>query len=137
PAQCSFQFNPVGTAAFTSPCDVAKSALVQRGIPYENVKAEADSPAQISAQIHVGGTVIVSYDAKTGSVEDKAAFDAALTAALAQAGYPAQADSSRINEPMVILLIGLLVIYGALTYGPIAAMLVELFPTRIRYTSLS
>jgi MFS family permease len=137
PAQCSFQFNPVGTAAFTSPCDVAKSALVKRGIPYENVKTEADSPAQIPAQIHVGGTVIVSYDAKTGSVEDKAAFDAALTAALAQAGYPAQADSSRINEPMVILLIGLLVIYGALTYGPIAAMLVELFPTRIRYTSLS
>jgi MFS family permease len=137
PAQCSFQFNPVGTAAFTSPCDVAKSALVKRGIPYENVKAGADSPAQIPAQIHVGGTVIVSYDAKTGSVEDKAAFDAALTAALAQAGYPAQADSSRINEPMVILLIGLLVIYGALTYGPIAAMLVELFPTRIRYTSLS
>lgn len=133
PAQCSFQFNPVGTAAFTSPCDVAKSALVKRGIPYENVKAEADSPTQI----HVGGTVIVSYDAKTGGVEDKAAFDAALTAALAQAGYPAQADSSRINEPMVILLIGLLVIYGALTYGPIAAMLVELFPTRIRYTSLS
>ncbi|HUD51150.1 MFS transporter [Parvibaculum sp.] len=134
PAQCSLQFNPVGTAAFTSSCDVAKSALVKRGVPYANEKA----PAGSVAQIHVGGALIVSYEATASGAKDEAArFDAALTAALAQARYPAKADPTEINAPMVVLLIGLLVIYAALTYGPIAAMLVELFPARIRYSSLS
>lgn len=134
PAQCSLQFNPVGTAAFTSSCDVAKSALVKRGVPYANETA----PAGSVAQIHVGGALIVSYEATAPGAKDEAArFDAALTAALAQARYPAKADPTEINAPMVVLLIGLLVIYAALTYGPIAAMLVELFPARIRYSSLS
>jgi MFS family permease len=134
PESCSLQFNPVGTAAFTSPCDVAKSALVKKGVPYTNEAA----PAGANAQIRIGGFVLDSYDAKgEGAKEKAAAFDAALAAALAEAHYPAKADGSQINEPMVILLIALLVIYAALTYGPIAAMLVELFPARIRYSSLS
>lgn len=134
PAGCSFQFNPVGTAAFTSSCDIAKSALVKRGVPYDNISASAGAVTQI----HVGGTVIDAYDAKAqGSAEAAATFDAALSDALHVAGYPAQAANEDINEPMVILLIGLLVIFGAMTYGPIAAMLVEMFPTRIRYSSLS
>jgi MFS family permease len=133
PATCSLQFNPVGTSAFTSPCDVAKSALVKRGVPYAN---EAASEAE--AQIHVGGVIVPSYDAKAPDAKVKAeAFDAALTSALASAGYPAKAKDAEINKAMVVLLVGLLVIYAALTYGPIAAMLVELFPTRIRYSSLS
>jgi nitrate/nitrite transporter NarK len=133
PATCSLQFNPVGTAAFTSPCDVAKSALVKRGVPYAN-----EAVAEGEAQIHVGGVIVPSYDGKAADAADKAAaFDAALTSALATAGYPAKADEAQIDKGMVVLLIGLLVIYGALTYGPIAAALVELFPTRIRYTSLS
>ncbi len=134
PKGCSFQFNPVGTAAFTSSCDVAKSALVKRGVPYDNEAA----PAGAITQIHVGGVVIPSFDAKGENAKaEAAAFDEALTRALAQARYPAKADPHRINEAMVILLIGILVIFGALTYGPIAAMLVELFPARIRYSSLS
>lgn len=134
PKGCSFQFNPVGTAAFTSSCDVAKSALVKRGVPYDNEAA----PAGAITQIHVGGVVIPSFDAKGENAKaEAAAFEEALTRALAQARYPAKADPHRINEAMVILLIGILVIFGALTYGPIAAMLVELFPARIRYSSLS
>jgi len=134
PAECSLQFNPVGTAAFTSSCDVAKSALVKRGIPYANEELSTGE----TALIHVGGAVIVSYDAKAHDAPEKAGkFDAALAAALDEARYPAKAETSAINEPMVMLLIGVLVILGAMTYGPIAAMLVELFPTRIRYSSLS
>jgi len=134
PGDCSLQFNPVGTAAFTSPCDVAKSALVKRGVPYTNKPA----PEGGIAEIRVGGVVIPSYDAKGDHAKERAAvFDKALAAALAQARYPAKADPGQINEPMVILLISLLVLYGALTYGPLAAMLVELFPARIRYSSLS
>jgi MFS family permease len=131
PAECSFQFNPVGTSAFTSSCDVAKSALVKRGIPYENAEAPAGSVASVA----VGGTVIPSVDAAAGG--DAKAFDAALGTALDAAGYPAKADPAQVNTPMVILLLTVLVIYVTMVYGPIAAMLVEMFPTRIRYTSMS
>ncbi|PKQ02861.1 MAG: MFS transporter, partial [Alphaproteobacteria bacterium HGW-Alphaproteobacteria-12] len=131
---CSFQFNPVGTAAFTSPCDVAKSALAKRGIPYENSQA----PANEEARIDVGATVILSFDATAdGDGAKRAAFDAALGEALAQAGYPASADPRAINYPMVVLILFILVLYVTMVYGPIAAALVELFPTRIRYTSMS
>lgn len=132
PATCSLQFNPVGVAAFTSPCDVAKSALVKRGVPYDNVETTG-----VDAVIHVGGARIASYDATKAGPEAKTTFDAALSAALADAQYPAKAVEAEINKMMVVILIGVLVIFGAMTYGPIAAMLVELFPTRIRYSSLS
>ncbi|MCF8469765.1 MAG: MFS transporter, partial [Parvibaculum sp.] len=131
---CSFQFNPVGTAAFTSPCDVAKSALAKRGIPYENSELAAGG----DARIEVGATVIPSFDA-AGDADGapRAAFDAALGEALAEAGYPASADPDAINYPMVVLILFILVLYVTMVYGPIAAALVELFPTRIRYTSMS
>jgi MFS family permease len=134
PGDCSLQFNPVGTSAFTSSCDVAKSALVKRGVPYLNATAAKGEPARI----RVGGAVIASYDAKAPDAKAKAAvFETRLAAALDEARYPVKAETQAINEPMVMLLIGILVIFGAMTYGPIAAMLVELFPTRIRYSSLS
>ncbi len=134
PATCSLQFNPVGTAKFTSSCDVAKSALVTRGIPYENQPA----PAGSTAQVKVGQTVIPSYDAKMpGAAEHAAAFAKSLSGALKSAGYPLKANPGDINPGMVILLLVILVIYVTMVYGPIAAMLVELFPTRIRYTSVS
>jgi MFS family permease len=134
PATCSLQFNPVGTAKFTSSCDVAKSALVTRGIPYENHPA----PAGSTAQVKVGQTVIPSYDAKMpGAAEHAAAFAKSLSGALKSAGYPLKAKPGDINPGMVILLLVILVIYVTMVYGPIAAMLVELFPTRIRYTSVS
>jgi MFS-type transporter involved in bile tolerance (Atg22 family) len=148
--ECSFQFNPVGTSQFTSSCDIAKSALVRRGIPYTNETA----PAGTVAQIKVGQTVIQSYTAApatsagvnhaptagSASVDTKAAgaaFDKSLSEALTAAGYPAKADPAKINTVMTVLLLTVLVIYVTLVYAPIAAMLVELFPTRIRYTSMS
>src|SRR3954451_4758742 len=150
PQECSFQFNPVGTSQFTSSCDIAKSALVRRGIPYTNETA----PAGTVAQIKVGQTVIQSYTAApatsagvnhaptagSASVDTKAAgaaFDKSLSEALTAAGYPAKADPAKINTVMTVLLLTVLVIYVTLVYAPIAAMLVELFPTRIRYTSMS
>jgi MFS family permease len=134
PLDCSVQFNPVGTSKFTSPCDVAKAALVKRGVPYENAAAAA----QGTAEVRVGATVIASYDAKApGAKEAGAAFDKGLAAALDAAKYPAKADPAAVDKPMVVLLLWILVLYVTMVYGPIAAMLVEMFPTRIRYTSMS
>jgi len=226
PNDCSFQFNPVGTAKFTSACDIAKTALVKAGVPYQNEAGPAGA-----AQIKVGDTVVPSFssaqvaeqtkskneeltaslnaageagiaaaaaaadtaiaDVLTGlglkdprpnedpakaktlsaliaagmaadtfkNATDKAAelgkvidsavkaggftaamtdgFTATLNGALKAAGYPAKADPAQVNTPMVILLLTILVIYVTMVYGPIAAMLVELFPTRIRYSSMS
>ena len=138
------QFNPVGTSKFTSACDVAKAALVKRGVPYSNRTGATEPTAvfnriePVSASIHVGDTVIPSYDATSPDAKTKAtAFDAALGAALKTAGYPAAAAKEQINTPMVTLLLWILVIYVTMVYAPIAAMLVEMFPTRIRYTSMS
>jgi MFS family permease len=134
PAGCSVQFNPVGTSKFTSPCDVAKAALVKRGVPYANESIANES----SVVVRVGAKVIPSYDATAPDAKARAsAFDTALSAALGAAGYPASADPARIDKPRVVLLLWLLVVYVTLVYGPIAAMLVEMFPTRIRYTSMS
>ncbi|KVG08908.1 MFS transporter [Burkholderia vietnamiensis] len=134
PATCSFQFNPVGTSKFTSSCDIAKSALAKAGLNYENVAA----PAGTMAQIKVGDTVIPAYDGKaTDAKAQGAAFDKTLASMLKGAGYPAKADPAQLNWPMTIVILTILVIYVTMVYGPIAAMLVEMFPTRIRYTSMS
>ena len=131
PAECSVQFNPVGTSKFTSSCDVAKAALVKRGVPYANEAAIG------AAMIRVGTMEIPSYDATVADSAQKAGFDEELAAALHAAEYPAKADPARIDTPMVVLVLWILVLYVTLVYGPIAAMLVEMFPTRIRYTAMS
>ena len=137
PDQCSFQFDPVGKARFTSSCDLAKTVLAKRAIPYDNVKAE---PGAI-AQVRIGDKVITSFDGTAMPAADfKArndAFVATLGTALKDAGYPEKADPAKTHYPMVLLLLTILVIYVTMVYGPIAAWLVELFPTRIRYTSMS
>jgi MFS family permease len=134
-ATCSVQFNPVGTSKFTSPCDVAKSALVRRGVPYSN---EAGPAGSRDAQVRVGTTVIPAYEATGPDAKAQgAAFDKALGGALTSARYPAKAASDQMNTGMVTFLLWILVVYVTMVYGPIAAMLVELFPTRIRYTSMS
>ncbi|MDO8837718.1 MAG: MFS transporter [Parvibaculum sp.] len=132
--ECSFQFNPVGTAAFTTSCDVAKSALARRGIPYSNRRAATGE----TAYVEIGASRVTSFDA-TDDIDGAArrGFDAMLAEALVQADYPDAADPDAINTPMVVLVLFVLVLYVTMVYGPIAAMLVELFPTRIRYTSLS
>ncbi|MCC7003817.1 MAG: MFS transporter [Gemmatimonadaceae bacterium] len=134
PDACSVQFNPVGTSKFTSPCDVAKAALVARGVPYRNETATSGT----TVEVRVGDTRIVSYDAAgPNAAAEKPVFDAALAGALTAAAYPVTADTAAIDTPMVILILWILVLYVTLVYGPIAAMLVEMFPTRIRYTSMS
>jgi len=137
PASCQFQFNPTGTKKFTSSCDIAKAKLSAASVNYENVAGPAGSVATIK----IGDKVITSYDAAGLSKEDAAAKDKALSKELADdikaAGYPTKADPDQINKPMVLLLLFILVLYVTMVYGPIAAALVEMFPTRIRYTSMS
>jgi len=135
PAECSFQFNPTGATKFTTSCDVAKQALANASVNYDSVQASG------TARIDVGGVPVDSYDAArlsgTELKERETAFKAGLATALKSAGYPDKADPDRINRPLVIALLTLLVIYVTMVYGPIAAMLVEMFPTRIRYSSMS
>ncbi|HET6414062.1 MAG TPA: MFS transporter [Anaeromyxobacter sp.] len=137
PSDCSFQFDPIGRASFTRSCDLAKTFLAKRGIPYRNEEA----PAGTVASIRVGDTVLSSFAGTGLPTADfkakQAAFEKQAGAAMSAAGYPVKADLSAINKPMVVLLLTILVIYVTMVYGPIAAWLVELFPARIRYTSMS
>ncbi|WP_223524642.1 MFS transporter [Pseudomonas sp. A-B-26] len=121
PATCTFQFDPVGKAKFDSPCDKVKTFLVKQGLPY----ASAAAPAGSGVQVSIGEVQIDGYD------------EAALRGAVTLAGYPSQADMQQINKPMIVALIVVLIIISAMCYGPLAALMVELFPTRIRYTSMS
>ncbi|HKS55295.1 MAG TPA: MFS transporter [Steroidobacteraceae bacterium] len=137
PRECSFQFDPVGGARFTSSCDVAKSALAGQRIAYSNETA----PAGTVALVKVGAVQIAAFDGATLSADEfksrSTQFKETLAEALKAAGYPASADPERISYPMVFLLLFVLAVLGVMTYGPIAAWLVELFPPRIRYTSMS
>ena len=137
PANCSFQFNPTGTAKFTNSCDIAKSTLASLSVSYQH----QDLPAGSVASIKVGDKSIESYDPTKLTGDDvkakPAAFRAAVMDAVKAAGYPAKADPAQINHVVVVILLTILVIYVTMVYGPIAAMLVELFPTRIRYSSMS
>ena len=137
PAECSFQFNPTGTAKFTSSCDVAKQALANRSVSYESETAPAGTPAVIK----IGDDTIASYSL-TGLGADElkakgAEFNKTVTETLKKDGYPDKADPSKMNKPVMIAILFYLVLLVTMVYGPIAAMLVELFPTRIRYTSMS
>jgi MFS family permease len=136
--ECSFQFDPIGKNRFDSrSCDVAKAYLAKASVSYSNV----DAPAGTVASIRIGDQVIPGVDVSsvTGDAKKAAisAFQARTSAALTKVGYPAKADPAQINRPLVIGILFLLVLYVTMVYGPIAALLVELFPTRIRYTSMS
>jgi MFS family permease len=134
PEDCHVQFNPTGTAKFTNSCDVAKAALVTRGVPYTNEAGALGS----TTIIKIGGTTVPAYDAAAADAKVKGPeFTKAFAAALTAAKYPAKADEKAMNKPMLVALLFLLVLYVTMVYGPIAAMLVELFPARIRYSSMS
>ena len=124
PSECSFQFNPVGTAKFTSSCDIAKSALVARSVNYQNETA----PPGTIAVVKVGEQAIPANTPDFAKV---------LGQAITAHGYPAGADPNEISYVPAVILLTILVIYVTLVYAPIAAWLVELFPTRIRYSGLS
>jgi MFS family permease len=140
---CSFQFDPLGKARFVRSCDIAKAALAKAGVPYTT---EAGGPGTV-AVVRIGNgpqaapVVVTSFEGAQLSAaqfkEASAHFGAALSDSLKKAGYPTKADPARINRPMVVLLLLTLLFYVSLAYGPLAAWLVELFPPRIRYTSLS
>ncbi|HWU02626.1 MAG TPA: MFS transporter, partial [Novosphingobium sp.] len=136
--ECSFQFDPVGKNKFdASSCDIAKAYLAKNGIDYRNVAAPAGTVATVS----IGGVAMVAPDPATVTGKERAAaiksYGEGLKKALAKAGYPAKADPALMNRPKVIAILFYLVLLVTMVYGPIAAMLVELFPTRIRYTSMS
>ena len=121
PSTCTFQFDPVGKARFDSPCDKVKTFLVKQGLPYTSQSVASGSEVMVS----VGEQQIKGFD------------EAAMRAAITEAGYPAKADPGMVNQPMVVLIMVLLTLIATMTYGPLAAVMVELFPTRIRYTSMS
>ncbi|GAC1627772.1 MAG: MFS transporter [Nevskia sp.] len=140
PTTCHFQFeffaNP-NKPNFSSSCDVATSALAKSSVSYQITPA----PAGTMATVKVGATDVPSFDGEPldpkAFKEANGAFGKALGEQLKVAGYPAKADPAAINQPMLVVLLALLVIYVTMVYGPIAAWLVEMFPTRIRYTSMS
>lgn len=140
PDRCSFQFNPTGVAKFTSSCDIAKQVLAARSVSYENESAPVGSVAQIK----IGDKVIPGFESKGLPPEEfkkqDAAFKAAIGDALKAAGYPAKAKPIPFMSGQwwtIVALLSVMVLYVTMVYGPIAAMLVEMFPTRIRYTSMS
>jgi MFS family permease len=138
PKECSFQFDPIGKNAFDSTsCDIAKSFLAKASVSYKR----QDAPAGTIAQIRSGSASFTAPDPSVVKGADRkaaiAAFQKQVKAALATAGYPDKADPAAINKPMVILILFTLVFYVTMVYGPIAALLVELFPARIRYSAMS
>ena len=132
PNECRLQFDPVGKSKFTSPCDIAKLALVKKGIPYLNVAGPSGAAA-----IKIGDKTVPSYDGTAADAKAKAeVFVKDLGDALKAAGYPAKSPIDRVNWSVVGLL-WILMLYVTMVYGPIAAMLVEMFPTRFRYSAMS
>jgi MFS family permease len=136
PATCSAQFDPTGTAKFVSACDIAKSALIGRGVSY---KTRESADGQTS--VHAGPNVVpvTSGEGLPGpelkALKGKSAE--AINAALNSAGYPTSADPGKMNMPLLIAVLLLFVVAATALYGPQAAALVEMFPTRIRYTAMS
>jgi MFS family permease len=137
PAECSVQFDPVGKAAFLSSCDIAKGALATAGVSYANRAA----PAGTTAMIQVGSAVVVSKSAVGLPAEQARAVKAqvvkAIGGALKAAGYPASADPKQVNWPVLFAVMMVFAVAATALYGPMASALVELFPTRIRYTAMS
>lgn len=137
PATCSVQFDPVGAAKFSSACDIAKGVLATGGIPYRS----ADLPAGTATEVRIGEARLRPADG-TGLGADalktlKTEQTAAIRKALADGGYPLKADPARMNLPGIAAILLLFVVAATALYGPMAAMLVELFPARVRYTAMS
>ena len=135
PSHCSVQFDLIGKARFVTACDIAKSALAGAGIPYVNVAAPS------GAEVRVGSAAVTAPEGTGLNKKQLAAatkdFSARLKAALTSAGYPATAATDRIDIPRTLAVLMFFIVASAALYAPQAAALVELFPTRIRYTALS
>ena len=146
PASCSFQGSPIAREVdFLSGCDIAKRALTQSSASYQNEIAAAGTPTVIK----IGEKEIIPPTAATlpgghkfdeASTKSIAAFKKDVAETLKAAGYPPKAKPIEFMGSQwwsIVAILSVLVLYVTMVYGPIAAMLVELFPTRIRYTSMS
>jgi MFS family permease len=143
PASCSFQGSPIAREVdFTSSCDLIKRTLAQSSASYQTVPA----PAGTIASVKIGEKEVVAFNAalmpggykfEKESAEKIAAMKKEVVEAMKAAGYPPKADPEKMNKVAMVAILTVLVIYVTMVYAPIAAMLVELFPTRIRYTSMS
>jgi hypothetical protein len=137
PAQCSVQFDLVGQAVFSSPCDIARSTVTGLGVSYTN----EEGPAGSAALIRIGELSFSTVDGRGLSTDALAAvqseFETRLRLALNSAGYPTEINSDDINVPRIIGLLVLLVIFSVMVYAPMPTMALEMFPTRIRYSALS
>lgn len=136
--ECSFQFDPIGRNTFdATSCDIAKAYLARNGINYDN----ADAPAGTIATVMIGDRRFTAPDPAAMGDAERAraieAFQSEIGTALEQAGYPSEADPAEVNRPLVIAIIVAIMLMVTASYAPLAAMLVELFPARIRYTSMS
>ena len=136
PSDCSLQFDLIGKAQYVSSCDIAKSTLTSAGVPYRN-----EAASEGFAHVKVGPEDVASPDGRGLNAADLAAakkdFGLRLKSALARAGYPDQADPAAVDKTQALILLLILGLAAAALYAPQAAALVELFPTRIRYTALS
>jgi nitrate/nitrite transporter NarK len=136
PATCSLQFDPTGTAKFVSACDIAKSSLITKGISFYTRRSADGRTSVIVGTERVSiaggeglsGPDLKSFKAKTGD---------AIGAELQEAGYPKQADPRQANMTLLIVILLVFVVASTALYGPQASALVEMFPTRIRYTAMS
>ena len=141
PEECSFQGSPIAREIdFKTSCDIAKRFLAQSSVSYDNVAAAPGAPATLSIGekiISAPTPVVVNSKFDDESLQKIDAFKKEVTAALREAGYPEKAIPEKLNTVAVVAILTVLVIYVTMVYGPIAAMLVEMFPTRIRYTSMS
>jgi MFS family permease len=138
---CSFQGNPVAREIdFTKSCDIAKRFLAQNSVSYDNVTVPTAGPAVIKIgekTITAPVATVVNSKFDEASAKAIAAFKKEVSESLKAAGYPSKADPAKVDKLTIIAILSILVLYVTMVYGPIAAMLVELFPTRIRYTSMS
>jgi predicted MFS family arabinose efflux permease len=137
PDNCSLQFDLIGKTKFLTSCDIAKSALANAGIPYSNIAAASGT----RATVHIGGAQLLAPEGTVLDVKQLSAakqeFTAQLKSALGAAGYPLSAATDRIDLRRTILILMIFILAATALYAPQAAALVELFPTRIRYTALS
>ncbi len=143
PDRCSVQFDPIGKNKFDrTSCDVAKAWLAKAGVPYDSQSWADSGPMPDMVRVMIGETEIAVFDSvaladparRAGAVKT---FQGALKTAVTAAGYPEKADPDAVNAPLVVAILLVLLLPVTMAYGPMAAMLVELFPSRIRYTSMS
>ena len=135
--ECSFQFDPIGKATFSTSCDIARSFLARAGVSYETV---AGPPGSI-ATLRAGSETLESFRGEQLPAKELAAqrldWEKKARSLISAAGYPLQADTSKVNIPLVLLILTVIMSLGAMVYGPIAALLTEVFPAKVRYTSMS